>query len=114
MKTKGSAPYRLVKIMVSEQSVLSAMSVMAAVIEESYCVVGSDELHELVLAHGRLSRAFFSRKEGDYLWRDGCVVSRHDPSFVIKRGSEDAPANPRLLSRKYPRSGKLLLSGRPS
>lgn len=93
MKSSVSKTYPRRETVVSDQTIYAALGVMAAVIEEPYCLVGQDELRELVLVHGRLSRAVFREKKVDYSWRDGCAVSGHDPSCVIKRGNPGAPGN---------------------
>jgi hypothetical protein len=88
-----------VVVSVSQAVVYRALSAVAAVLEESHCVVGRDELHTLVLAHAGLLAALGHPPE--YAYRDGAVVQALDLNQVIKRSPADLPSNPLLASSYF-------------
>lgn len=70
---------------VPDNAIYAALAAMAAVIEETHCSVGEDELKGLVAAHNRLYRAITPGDEPDYRYQGGAVFSRRGGA-EIKRG----------------------------
>lgn len=81
--SKGAMGARVRReVVVPETAIYSALAAIAAAIEEPYCILGKDELHGLVNAHGRLMRAIGSADQVDYCFRDGAVFSGRGGAWI--------------------------------
>lgn len=79
---KGVTKQRLLTVAVPQRDVVSVMAVVAAVLEESYCVVGVSEAASLCRVQQRLARALGSDAGDDYRFVGGRVISRHSGAVV--------------------------------
>lgn len=83
MTTKGVVQKRR-ETVIPDSAVCAAMGAIAAVIEETCCCVGPEQLRGLVSAHGRLCDAVgFER---DYRYRDGVAFYTHGGAVIKDAG----------------------------
>lgn len=85
------------KTLVDDSTLCSVLAGIAAVIEEPYCIVGQDELKQLVHAHNAISRAFGGLLTPDYAFKNGLAVSAHNGRLIKQPVS--SPENPLLGKR---------------